>query len=377
MDIKVPGYIKLFIALMTIVLAVTIMKQASSVLIPLLVALLLSILISPFTNWLDKRGMPSIISVFISLIALLGMLTGLGIFFYNQLLGFSGDIAVLEARVSDLIKWINEISEQYIDGAVPISFESIQKAGFQYLYENIATLTGGIIATATSITVAFMVPIFMIFLLYYRRFLIEFVLQAFGANNRKKSEKIIGNVKEVVQNYIVGMFIVICILAVLNSIALLSLGIRHALLFAVFAAFLNIIPFVGPFIAATLPIAYALLTTDSLWYPIGVFLAFYVIQLLESNLFTPKIVGGKVAMNPLMTILALFIGNHIWGIAGMILFIPGIAILKVILDEIKGMEPYAFLLGDIKKTLKKDKQENAFNKNIKSAQEKIKKFKKS
>jgi len=373
MKLEVPGYLKFVIGLITIILVVTIMMEAKSILVTVLIALLLSILISPFTSWLDKIGIPSLISVFISIIALLGVITGLSIFFYNQLLGFSGDIAVLEARFGELIDFVNEFISEHIEGAVPISFESIQKAIFQYIYDNMATLTGGIIATASTITLSLMVPIFIIFLLYFRKFLIEFVLQAFGSKNREKTSKIIYNVKSVVQNYIVGMFFVICILTVLNTIALYSIGIKHALLFAVFAAILNIIPFVGPFLGATFPILYALLAMDSIWYAVAVFLSFYVIQLLESNLFTPKIVGGKVSMNPLMTVLALFIGNYIWGIAGMILFIPGMAILKVIFDEIEGMQPYAYLLGDIRKVRKEEKitKHTIFNEKLKKVRKKI------
>ena len=372
MDLKIPGYIKLVLGLISIVLVVTIMMEAKTILVPVLIALLLAILISPLTSWLDKVGVPSLLSVFISLIALLGALFGLFVFFYNQLLGFSGDIAVLEDRFSELIDVINDFTAEHIEGAVPISFESIQKVIFQYLYDNIAALTEGIIATASTITLSLMVPIFIIFLLYFRRFLIEFILQAFGSKNREKTSKIIHNVKSVVQNYIVGMFFVICILVVLNTIALYSIGIEHAVLFAVFAAILNIIPFVGPFLGATFPILYALLAMDSIWYAIAVFLSFYVIQLFESNLFTPKIVGGKVSMNPLMTILALFVGNYIWGIAGMILFIPGMAILKVIFDEIEGMQPYAYLLGDIRKTTGEEKEEVPIEESIKKLRKKLK-----
>lgn len=140
----------------------------------------------------------------------------------------------------------------------------------------------------------------------------------------------------------------ILILSVLNFTALSIIGIKHALLFAVFAGFLNVIPYVGPIIGSTLPIAYALLTTDSLWYPIAVFASFYVIQTIEGNFLTPKITGSQVSLNPLMTIIALFVGNFIWGLAGMILFVPGLAILKVIFDEIEGMEAYSFLLSTVK-----------------------------
>lgn len=170
-------------------------------------------------------------------------------------------------------------------------------------------------------------------------------MKTFDHEDRPRVRKVISKIKVVTQSYFKGVLLVMIILAILNSIALLSLGIQHALLFAVFAAILNIIPFLGPIIGSIFPAVYALLTKDSLFYPSAVLASFYVIQLLESNLFTPGIVGKNVSMNPLMTIIALFIGNFIWGLEGMILFIPGMAILKVIFDEVEGLRPYGFLLG--------------------------------
>ncbi len=334
--------------LLTIVLTVFIMITAKSVLVPLLIAGLLAVLISPLSSFLEQNGFPKLLAVAISVIALLAFVFGLAYFFYNQLIGFADEIGHLERKVNEWIEAFNAFSERHIDGAVPISFENVQSAIFRYIRENVATLTQGVIATATTITIVFIIPIYIFLFLYFRHFLIAFVMRAFPERHQDKVSSVVHKVKLVVQNYIVGMFIVILILATLNSIALFSLGIRHAMLFAVFAAILNVIPFLGPFIGATLPIVYALLTKDSLWYPFGVFAVFYVIQLAESNIFTPKIVGGKVSMNPLMTIIALFIGNFIWGLTGMILFIPGMAIMKVIFDETEGMEPYGFLLGDTK-----------------------------
>ncbi len=370
---KQPLYMKLPMVLLTIVLTVAIMIYAKSILVPLVISGLLAILISPLSSWLESKGVPRIIAAFLSLIALLGFMFGLIYFFYNQLIGFADEIYLLERRMAEFLKAFNEFTEQHIEGAVPISFDDIQNAAFNYIYANMASLTQGVIATATTITIIFIIPIYIFLFIYFRRFLVEFILRAFPEKDRDKVNHVIRKVKLVVQNYIVGMFIVIIILAILNSIALYSFGLRHALLFAVFAALLNVIPFLGPFIAATLPIVYALLTKDSLWYPFGIFLSFYVIQLAESNIFTPKIVGGKVSMNPLMTIVALLFGNFIWGLAGMILFIPGMAMLKVIFDEVEGLEPYGFLLGDTKKRKTTDAIAEPLGERIKTWSKKKKK----
>lgn len=348
MENKLPTYARLVVVLFGIILVVFVMITAKSILVPLLISGLLAVLISPLASWLEHYRVPRFLAAAISLIALLAGLSGLAYFFYNQLIGFSGDLSALNNRMSELIDSINTFLEAHIEGSVPISMSSLQNTAFSYLTDNVASLTQGVIATATTITIVFILPIYIFLFLYFRHFLIEFLMRAFADRHQEKVRVVIQKVKLVVQNYISGMLIVILILAVLNSIALYSLGIKHALLFAVFAAMLNVIPFIGPFIGATLPILYALLTKDTLWYPFGVFLAFYVIQLAESNFFTPKIVGGKVSMNPFMTIIALFIGNFIWGLAGMILFIPGMAMLKVIFDEIPGMEAYGFLLGSVR-----------------------------
>lgn len=344
-EYKFPLFVKLPMVLLTIVLTVFIMITAKSVLVPVLISGMLAVLISPLASWMEKKGLPRLLAVFLSVIALLGFLFGLAYFFYNQIIGFADELFLIEKRISELLLTINEFTEKHIEGAVPISFDNIQNAVFNYLYDNMASLTQGVIATATTLTIAFIIPIYIFLFLYFRHFLIEFIHRAFSEKDRVVVTRVVHKVKEVVQNYIVGMFVVIIILAVLNSITLYSFGLRHALLFAVFAAMLNVIPFLGPFIGATLPIVYAFLTKDSLWYPFGIFAAFYVIQLAESNIFTPRIVGGKVSMNPFMTILALLLGNFIWGLAGMILFIPGMAMLKVVFDEIDGMQPYGFLLG--------------------------------
>jgi predicted PurR-regulated permease PerM len=348
MENKFPLFVKIPMVLLTIVLTVFVMIHAKSVLVPVMIAGMLAVLISPLASWMEQIGLPKLLAVFLSLIALLAFLFGLAYFFYNQLIGFADELYLLERRMAELIDTFNEFTQQYIEGAVPVSFDNLQSAVFSYLYDNMASLTQGVIATTITITIAFIIPIYIFLFLYFRHFLIEFIHRAFPERHRTTVGNVVYKVKLVVQNYIVGMFLVIIILAILNSIALFSFGIRHALLFAVFAAILNVIPFLGPFIGATLPIVYSFLSKDSLWYPLGIFLAFYVIQLAESNLFTPKIVGGKVSMNPFMTILALLIGNFIWGLAGMILFIPGMAMLKVIFDEVNGMEPYGFLLGSTK-----------------------------
>jgi predicted PurR-regulated permease PerM len=159
----------------------------------------------------------------------------------------------------------------------------------------------------------------------------------------------------VVQYYIIGMMKVMAILAVLNTAALYLIGVKHALFFGLFAALLNVIPYLGPFLGAILPVIFAFLTMDGLVYPFLVIICFTVIQLVESNFLTPKIVGSNVNLNALITFLGLLVGGAIWGVIGMILIIPTLAILKRIFELRESTKPFSYLFGE-EETEKEDTQ---------------------
>ncbi|HAK00552.1 MAG TPA: hypothetical protein DCM62_11060, partial [Bacteroidales bacterium] len=322
-------------------------------------------------------GLPKALSAVLSVTILIALLFAIGYIMYNQVLSLTGEFGLIEQRIQEIIISINQFVEQHIEGVIPIPIGDLQQSIFDYLSGNIANITQGAISTITSLTILLIFPVYIFLFLYYRHFLFRFVLMVFAEHNREKVKQVAQQVQEIVQNYIVGMFIVILILAVLYTALLYGLGIRHAIFFALFAALLNVIPYVGPFIGATLPITFALFTKDSLVYPVVIFAAFYVIQSIEGNFLTPKITGKKVSMNPFMTIVALFIGNFIWGLAGMILFIPGMAILKVIFDVIPGMEPYGFLLGTNKKGSNKPVDKLVIKDRINQLRGRLKKFRKS
>ena len=173
-----------------------------------------------------------------------------------------------------------------------------------------------------------------------------FLYRLFNPEHHTEVGTTVLKIEKVVRSYILGLFTVILIIAVLNTVGLMLLGIQHAMFFGALAAVLTIIPYIGIFIGSLLPIVFALVTKDSLWYPLGVALIFWAVQFLEGNFITPNIIGGRVSINPFAAILALFFGGMIWGAIGMILSIPVLAILKVIFDTIEPLRPYGFLLGN-------------------------------
>ena len=201
-----------------------------------------------------------------------------------------------------------------------------------------------------------LVPIFVFFIMLYRDFFRHFFYRAFGSMRRVKIDQILSKIYAVVQGYLAGLFLVILIVAALNTLGLWLLGIDYALFFGILAAVLLLIPYIGIMIGSILPILFALITKDSALSALGVAGVFGFVQMLEGNFITPHIVGSKVSINPLAAMVALILGGQLWGIGGLVLALPLTAILKVVMDSVDGLKPYGFLLGDPEHLLQKAKK---------------------
>jgi len=157
---------------------------------------------------------------------------------------------------------------------------------------------------------------------------------------------VVKKVSRVSQKYLMGIFLDVVILSVLNSTGFLILGLPHAVLFGVLASVLNIIPYVGVMIGSTLPILMALLTNDEIGYALGVAGVCIVVQFIDNNFITPMVVGSSVSINPLTATLVLIASAYIWGIPGMVLCLPLTGMAKVVCDHVDSLKPYGFLLGE-------------------------------
>ena len=365
MEIENRWYVKYTYVMAGLILTIYAMIVAKSILLPLLFALFFSILLSPLCGWLESFKIPRFLSAFIGMLFAFVVILGIGFFFYNQMVAFAGDIDMFAERLEVLFESMEEFLLTWFAIEGEINLDRIVNAAIEYLRENALDLTRGVTGAAAIITATFLTPVFIFLILLFRDLLKNFVLSVFSQGDpeiEKKVANIIVKVKTMVQKYITGLLMVIAILAVINSTMLLIIGIDHAIFFGVFAAMLYVIPFLGPIMGSILPILYALITMDSLVYPIIILLGFYIIQLFESNLFTPVIVGSQVSMNALATLLLIIIGAQIWGLAGMILFIPIGAIFKVIFDEVDSLKPYGYLLG--RETGDKSEERSALAKRI-------------
>ena len=348
MSIHNEWYVKYTYYIAALCITVFAMVMAKSVIVPLLFSLFFSILLAPISSWLERYNIPRMLSSLAALLVGILVLFGIGFFFYSQMTDFAADAEMFTGRLEELLNSLEGFLSAWFSIEGEINLYRIVTELAAFIQDNMTSLTRGLSGAASAITTFFLVPIFIYLILLLRGMLKTFLLMAFGGDNGKERERvevIISKIKILVQRYIAGLLMVITILAILYSTLLTVIGIDHAIFFGSFAAMLNVIPFIGPFLGSILPILYALITMDSLIYPLIIIAGFYVVQMLEGNLFTPVIVGSQVSMNALATLVLIFVGAQIWGLSGMILFIPLGAILKIIFDEVDSLKHYGYILG--------------------------------
>lgn len=342
-----PFWLKAPIILFGLCLLVIIMSYGRFILIPLAFSALFSMLLSPVIKRLESWGVSRLISIVIALSVITIFLAGFITLITVQLIQFSDS----SPDITEKLKSTSYAGIHFLEGITGISEDKLTeylKNGLETLFETGSKFMSSLAeATRGALVFLGLLPIFIFFMLYYKEMYRTFLEKTFVESHNSDIDIVIERVQRVTQNYLVGVFTVIGIMGVLNTIGLLIIGLDYAIFFAVFASFLAIIPFVGSIIGMLPAVIYALLFGDSFLLPLLVIGIFTTVQLIESSFITPKIIGSKVSINPFVAIIALLIGGKIWGIAGMILFIPMIGILRVGFAQVKVLEPYGYLLGNI------------------------------
>jgi predicted PurR-regulated permease PerM len=238
--------------------------------------------------------------------------------------------------INDNVKFIDELNS-----------DELIENGKEWLKESSGSLIQNTFSGTASFLTGLLTTVIFTFLFLIYRVGLTKAFVAFGdGENRSRIFKMLKKIQRVGKQYLSGMFLLIIILGFANSIGLWIIGIDSPFLFGFLAAMLSIVPFIGTTIGASIPVLYAFMSSDSLWTPFAVVLLFWGIQIVESNFLNPKIVGSSLNVNALVAILSLLIGSSVWGIAGMILFLPFAAILKVICEEFEQLKPIAMLISD-------------------------------
>ncbi|WP_073093190.1 AI-2E family transporter [Cyclobacterium lianum] len=327
--------------LISISLVLWLMQVAAFILVPLVWGIFFAFALYPFSNWLENRRFPRSLAIASTLV--LVSIAGGAIFYLliHQMVLLLADIPEIGTKLNE--KWADFLQQIEMQlGLDAFSGSDNITLRNWFSFEN---LNNTLFNTGKSLTLIGIIPLYVFLLLYYKDFFIEFLLKA----SSRRNEAILAAIADsgqVIHAYLIGMVKVTFLVAIMAGIYFQLIGIKYFLLFALFIAIMNLIPYIGVVISSVLVIFYVFLTSDSFLLPILTLLVLWGIQLLENNLITPLVVGSKVKVNVLAVVLAILIGGGIWGVSGMVLFIPLTGILKITLDRIPSLQPYGYLLGD-------------------------------
>lgn len=344
---KFPYYARVALTLFAIALILLFMWFGRSLLVPLFFSFLAAILLHPLVLFFEKRRFPRPIAAGISMLLFMVLFFGLFYFFSKQLIHLSRDLPSLQAKVlekwQDVQDWISD--KYHITNTQQKAY--LNRSGTGILNTAMNSVATTIIGIAGTLLLTVFFFIFTFFILQYRRLIMRFVIELFHESYNDRVQGIISRIRSLIKSYVQGLLIEMSVIGVLIYTSLMIIGVKYALFLGVMAAVLNIIPYLGIYFS----MAVAMLITTAIGstgHVVAVGIVFLVTHFVDANIILPKVVGGKVKMNPLVTILAVLIGHLVWGIPGMFLFIPLTAIIRLISDEVPDLKPWAILLGEEK-----------------------------
>lgn len=340
-----PFYERLALTLIGFLALGYLIIVGKEILDPLVFGFIFAILLLPVSNFLEKKcRFPRSMSSFVSILLLIGLVFGILYLVGSQISKVANDWPMLKNQVTqslqDLRDWVQ--SAFHIDAEKQLNY--VHSAADNIMASGSSVLGSTVGAISSLMLFYVFILIFTFFILLYRRLLLRFIIWVFRDENEHVVMDIVENIQSILRQYILGLLLEMVIVAAVAISVFLLIGIKYAALLGIIVGLFNIIPYLGIFTALLLS---ALITfaTGSIKDTVVVIGSVIGIHAVDANFLLPTIVGSKVRLNALISFIGIILGEMIWGLSGMFLSIPVIAIFKIIFDRIESLKPWGYLLG--------------------------------
>ncbi len=344
--VKYPFYARASLIFIGLFAFITILYIGQRIIVPIIYATIIAIVINPLVIFFVRKKLNRVFAISISLTIVFSATVLFLILIYSQLSVFAESVPKIIDKFSETLNegvtWLSynfNISTKKINTAILESKVGIINASKSSVGSTLSSLGHLLI-------ILVLIPVYIFMILFYEPLLIDFIRRLFGVNNLKEVNEVLTSTKTIIQKYLMALLLEAIIIATLNSIGLLILGIDYAIILGILGAILNIIPYIGGIAAVSLPAIIAYTTKSSFSSVLLVLGLYVVIQFIDNHYISPKVVASKVKINALISIIVVLAGGALWGLPGMFLSIPLTAILKVVFDRIQSLSAWGFLLGD-------------------------------
>ncbi|ANE50655.1 AI-2E family transporter [Flavisolibacter tropicus] len=343
---KLPVTVRRAIELVGIYYLFAIILVGKDIIMPLLMAFFLAIMLLPVFRFFHRKKLPEVFSILLTLLLLIIVMAALVWFFSAQISSLVNDFPVIKqnvtAHLNSISAWISSKTNYTTAKQVQIINEQSDK-----LMNYAGGMVSGAFGSITSVFVfVALLPIYIFLMLFYRNLLLRFVFLWFPKQSHEKVEEAVRESQTIIKSYLVGLAIQITYITVLLGGILFFIGIKHAILIGVIFAFLNLIPYIGALIGNIIGVLLTLTSSQEIWPIFAVLGTIAFVQFLDNNILMPRIVGSKVKINALATIVGVIVAGAVAGVSGMFLSLPVIAVMKIIFDRTDNMKQWGVLLGD-------------------------------
>ncbi|MEO7211853.1 AI-2E family transporter [Mucilaginibacter sp.] len=331
--------------LLIFVLVFGILYLGAPVFIPLTFGAVLAMLLLPVCHWLQRLGLNNGFASVLSLIALLLLVSGLILLLEIQLSDIAQDLSKIQQRVNGLIAH----TKDYVQQTFGISRSEQQKMIKEQQGDSMGKAAGMITTLVGSfagiLIDTVLVLVYTFLFIYFRAHFKSFILRILSRQNRETAKDVLQNASTVTQQYLGGLGLMIVMLWVMYGIGFSIAGVQNALFFAVLCGILELVPFAGNITGTSITVLMALAQSSDTRIVIGVIITYGCVQLVQTYILEPLVVGDRLNINPLFTILIIVVGEALWGIAGMILAVPLLGIFKIVCDNSEPLKDIGYLIG--------------------------------
>jgi len=351
-----PFYHKLASVLVSLIAMGYLVILGKALLSPLIFSCLFSILLLPLASFLERKlGFRRAVA---ALVAVLMLLASVALIIYIvglQLSNLTDDWPQFKIQLEDSLSQVKHwvAVKFHINASKQLTF--VKSATSKVLDSGTAMLGVTIVSLSSLLFFLVFTFIYTLFFLIYRRLIMQFLISVFLEENALVVHDIVEKVQQILRKYIIGLFTEMCIVSVVVCLIFWALGIKYAILLGLITGLFNLIPYIGIFSATVISLLITFATAASAGKLLLVLVTLIITHLVDSNVLLPVIVGSKVKINPLITVLGVVLGEMIWGVSGMFLSIPVIAVLKIIFDRVESLKPWGILLGESEKVNKSKK----------------------
>lgn len=353
------------------VLIFLVMFYARPLLIPLTFAAFFAMLMRPFADKLEKLGVGRVISTILSIfIIILAILLILGVA-GAQIMSMSDQGPEIRETFNQMLISLQEWVQNKVGVTPARQIEVVRNQLKGALSSAGEYLTGFVTGITGLITGVVLTLVFSFLFLLNRERYKNFLLKLYNGEDPMHATNIMNKMSHVITYYLIGRLISIVLIFIMYLVGLSIIGVRDAVLLSAIAALLTFIPYVGPVIGGLFPVIMALITGMSLHAVLAVVALLFFVQVIDNYFIEPLFVGGKVSINPFFSIFIIIVGGYIWGVAGTILFLPLLGVVKILCDNTYNLRPYGYLIGGEVKEKKKAKQDSKFGRIIEKIKRKL------